>query len=36
MTTQLDHFETTLLADLPAPDRDRLAALLRTLLAPFS
>ncbi len=28
--------ENTLLADLPATDRDRLAHLLRTLLAPFS
>jgi DNA-binding MarR family transcriptional regulator len=28
--------ERELLADLPHPERDRLAALLRTLLAPFS
>ena len=28
--------ERELLADLPDPERDRLAALLRTLLAPFS
>ena len=28
--------ENALLADLPDRDRDRLAALLRTLLAPFS
>lgn len=28
--------ETALLADLPHPDRDRLAALLRVLLTPFS
>ncbi|PVG80939.1 MarR family transcriptional regulator [Nocardioides gansuensis] len=34
--TALVEAEAALIADLPARDRDRLAGLLRTLLAPFS